>query len=667
MPINPVRQVRELTAKLNTWRHEYYNLNAPTISDAVYDRHFDELRRLERETGCVMGNSPTRTVGYAVVDGLEKTTHDIPLLSLDKTKDIGELRGFIDAFPVLLMHKLDGLTVKLEYDGGALVRASTRGDGETGEIVTHNARAIEGIPAKIPYDKRLAVVGEAYIPKPVFKKLKDTLRDSSGKPYKNARNMAAGSVRNYDAGACSGRGVVFSPFSVLEGFEEDKRASESKYHRLTALASLGFAPCAFFLQERIPSKQILENMISNLKLMADKGGVPIDGIVVTYNDISYSRSLGRTGHHYKDGLAFKFEDDLHETVLRGILWTPSRFGEISPVALFNPVEIDGCKVSRASLHNLTFIKELELMPDCRILVSKRNMIIPHVEDNLDRGRFDAEALFPKQCPCCGGPTRVQAGKKDTAEILRCDNPGCANQRLRQFVHFVGKKAMDIEGLSEATLEKLIDRGWLNDFTDIYRLDEHREDIVYMDGFGEKSWERLWAAIQKSRHTTFERFVVSMDIPMIGRTASRELSRIFNGELGAFESAVHRGFDFTGLDGFGEVLHNNIHAWFQNVENLNLWKEMQKMTDIEKKGSSAKAAENPFAGRTIVVTGKLVNFTRDSINAKIEELGAKAGSAVSKNTDYLICGEKAGSKLDKARALDIKVLSEQEFLDMAQSA
>jgi len=659
MKQSPIEQIRELTAKLNHWRHEYYNLNAPTVTDAVYDRHYDELERLENKTGIRMSNSPTQTVGYEIVDGLKKTAHTTPLLSLDKTKDMNGLMRFIGSHQVLLMHKLDGLTVKLEYENGSLVRASTRGNGDEGEVITHNARAIEGIPSMITYRERLVVVGEVFIPKPTFEKLQDTLRDSSGNPYKNARNMAAGSIRCHDASACAGRGLVFSPFGVIEGFNEDMYKSQ----RLTDLKWQGFSPCKFIIPDNGAPEQIISNIIFNLRKMAEVDGLPIDGIVITYNDIPYSLSCGRTGHHYKDGIAFKFEDDLYETTLRGIEWTPSRTGELSPVALFDSVEIDGCEVSRASLHNLTFIAELELMPGCRILVSKRNMIIPHVEENLDRGRFTAHKVFPIRCPSCRSSVRI------THDAIYCDNKGCTAQRLRQFVHFVGKKAMDIEGLSEATLEKFISRGWLNNFLDIYRLDEHSKEIVSMEGLGDKSWQRLWDAIQRSRSTTFERYLISMDISMIGRTASRTLSRQFNSDLNKFEAAVIGGFDFTQLKDFGEVLHRNIHDWFKVKENLYLWKELQKMTTIKKNDAAITTADtdNPFAGRTIVVTGKLALFTRNTINAKIETLGATAGSAVSKNTDYLICGDKAGSKLDKARSLGVTVLTEQQFLDMAKGA
>jgi len=669
---SPIKRIKELTAKLNQWRHEYYNLNAPTTSDVVYDRHLDELARLEHDTGFTMSNSPTQTVGYTVVDGLDKTKHTIPLLSLDKTKDISSLMKFIGSHQVLLMQKLDGLTVKLEYDKGTLIRASTRGDGEIGEVITHNARAIEGIPARIPYNQRLVVVGEVYITKPAFEKLRETLRDSSGNPYKNARNMAAGSIRCHDAKACAGRGLVFSPFGVIEGLDEEPKTSSSKFLKLKALKLLGFSPCKYYIQKAKSTDREVGDSISELRVAAKTEGIPIDGIVVTYDNIPYSISCGRTGHHYKDGLAFKFEDGLYETILRSIEWTPSRSGELSPVAVFDTVEIDGCDISRASLHNLTFIQELELMPGCRILISKRNMIIPHVEENIDRKQFDIRSVLPDRCPSCNTLTRVKTSRKDKHKpihTLWCENKGCTNQRLRQFVHFVGKKAMDIDGLSEATLEKFINHGWLRDFTDIYRLDEHMTEIINMEGFGEKSWQRLWEAIQRSRHTTFERFIVAMDIPMVGRTASRELGTYFSGNLNKFEAAAVGNFDFTWLDNFGEVLHNNIRDWFKVKDNITLWKELQKMVTVESKGSLMTTVDtsNPFNGRTIVVTGTLAHFTRNTINAKIEELGAKAGSAVSRNTDYLIAGEKAGSKLDKARQLGVTVLSEQDFLNMTESA
>ena len=660
---------RELTARLNVYRDEYYNKNAPSVSDAVYDRLFDELVGLEEQTGVIMTNSPTQTVGYPVVSGLPEAKHDIPLLSLDKTKLVNDLLSFQGGRTVNLSLKLDGLTTEIIYEGGILQRLSTRGDGDVGDDITHNAAAIEGIPMQIPYKERLVVVGESFIRNSDFERLRQTLVDSSGKPYKNSRNLAAGSVRAYNSSVCAQRCVHFLPFVVIDGLPEVEAETDSKRMKLAKITEYGFGRVRS-LQFATANNDMMELHIKVLKDKAAEEDLPIDGLVLSYDSISYSRTCGRTGHHFKDGIAFKFEDDLFESRLDHIEWTPTRSGEISPVAVFDTVEIDGCDVSRATLHNLSFIEGLELMPGNRILVSKRNMIIPQVEENLDRGSFSMEELVPKLCPCCGYETMIHTtqkrvdGELKLTKTLFCHNPHCASQNLRKFVHFVSKKAMDIEGLSEATLEQFIARGWLQDFTDIYRLDEHREEIICMDGFGEKSWQRLWNAIEKSRNTTFERYLIAMDIPMIGNTASSALGRCFDWSLRAFEVAVDTGYDFTQLPDFGETLHNNIQEWFRIEENRILWEELKPMVNIEKKEMNTPAVQdNPFMGKTVVVTGKVEPYTRDGINAKIYSLGAKAGSSVSKNTDYLICGENAGSKLAKAQSLGVTVLSPVEFFSM----
>ena len=393
MEQNTLRKQRELTDRLNRYRNEYYNYNNPSVSDEVYDRLFDELHKLEQETGIQMSNSPTVTVGYPVVGKLEKTAHKIPLLSLDKVKSSVDLCWFMGEHQVMIMLKLDGLTIKLTYENGELVEAATRGDGDEGEIVTHNARAISGIPAHIQYPGRLVVTGEAFIRPRDFERLNTSIVDENGETYKNGRNLAAGSVRLRDAGECMERCVTFMPFNVLEGFDDLPRKSE----RLKELRPLGFTPCKYLVTKRPLTQAETEDGIKQLQQYAKDSDIPIDGIVVTYNDIAFSKRCGRTGHHYKDGLAFKFEDELFKTTLRSIEWTPGRTGEIAPVAIFAPVEIEGCEVTRASLHNLSFIEDLELMPGNRILVSKRNMIIPHVEENMDRGGFNLEAAFPHQC------------------------------------------------------------------------------------------------------------------------------------------------------------------------------------------------------------------------------------------------------------------------------
>lgn len=602
------------------------------------------------------------------MDKLKKVPHPIPLLSLDKTKRVEDLCAFMGSQQVMLMLKLDGLTLKLVYEGGTFLEASTRGDGNEGENITHNVRGISGIPTQIPYKERLVVTGEAFIRPSHFEKMKATLLDSSGQPYKNGRNLAAGSVRLLKSEDCRKRHVTFMPFHVLEGFD----GLENKSDKLKQLTALGFTPCRYLVSNRKLNAEEVESGIQRLRQFAKDYDIPIDGVVMTYNNIAYAKSCGRTGHHYKDGIAYKFEDGLYETRMTCIEWTPSRTGEIAPVAILEPVEIDGCTVSRASLHNVSYIEGLELMPGNRVLVSKRNQIIPHVEENLDRGGFCMEQAVIQTCSCCRQPTRIHENKtvvngvERIVKTLFCDNPDCATRRLRQFVHFAGDKAMDVEGLSEGTLEKLIGRGLLHDRLDIYCLDGHKDEIIQMDGFGEKSWQNLWAAIQRSRETSFERYLIAMDIPMVGNTASRTLARQFHSSLDEFETAVCQGFDFTQLPDFGAALHQNIYDWFGEEENWQLWSELRSYVRIAPPASEQTnpVRDNPFVGQTIVVTGKVEPYTRSEINAKIEALGAHAGSSVSSKTNYLVCGENAGSKLDKALGLGITVLTPAQFFQMA---
>ena len=663
-----IDRLRALTAQLNRYRYEYYSLNAPTVSDEAYDRLFDELGQLERELGVQLGNSPTQTVGWPAVDKLKKVPHPIPLLSLDKVKRVEDLCAFMGDQLVLLMPKLDGLTLKVVYENGVILEASTRGDGDVGENITHNVRGISGIPTKIPYQGRLVVTGEAFIRPSHFEAIKATLLDSSGQPYKNGRNLAAGSVRLHKSEECRKRRVTFMPFNVLEGFDE----LENKSDKLKQLTPLGFTHCYYLATNRKLTQEETETGIKRLRQYAKDYDIPIDGIVVTYNNIAYAKSCGRTGHHYKDGIAYKFEDELYETRMTCIEWTPSRTGEIAPVAILKPVEIDGCTVSRASLHNVSFIEGLELMPGNRVLVSKRNQITPHVEENLDRGGFCMEHAVIQSCSCCHQPTRIHVtrtvvnGVERIVKTLFCDNPNCATRRLRQFVHFAGNKAMNIVGLSETTLEKLIGWGVLDHCLDIYHLDEHRDEILMIDGFGEKSWQNLWDAIQRSRDTTFERYLIAMDIPQIGNDASRTLARRFHSSLDEFEAAVCGGFDFTQLPDFGDTLHQNINNWFGLEENWYLWSELRRYVHIAppKPEQAEPDRDNPFVGLTIVVTGKVEPYTRSEINAKIEALGAHAGSSVSSKTNYLVCGENAGSKLDKARSLGVTVLTPAQFFQMA---
>ena len=664
-----LQEIKTLVQTLNEQRDAYYNKDSPKMTDKEYDRLFDRLEELEKKSGIIFSNSPTQSVGYYPVSELAKVRHTRALLSLEKTKQIRELADFMENQDTLLMLKLDGLTVKLVYEEGRLVQASTRGDGNVGEDITHNIPAFENVPLSISYRERLVTTGEAFIYKDDFRQLKDTIRDGNGEPYKNARNLASGSVRNLNPEVCKGRHVHFIPFNVLEGMDEGTGV-DSREFKLMQLGVLGFDTCPYvYMEAGKHSEKELKEQIEKLKTVASEKGIPIDGLVLIYDNLSYSFKCGKTGHHYKDGLAYKFEDETYETTLQEIEWTPSRSGDLAPVAVFDSVEIDGADVSRASLHNLSFIKNLELVPGCRILVSKRNMIIPHIEDNLDRGFY--YDTYPLQCPCCGRNTRIRKGKTNkgnTLETIYCDNPECDSQILKKYVHFVAKKAMDISGISESNLRRFLECGWLTSFQDIYHLDRYRKEIVVLDGYGEKSYERLWTAINESRNTDFIHYLTAMDIPMVGTTKSRVLCEIFEGNLDSFEKAATGNFDFSKIEDFGDVLNRNIHTWFANEENLSLWRDLQmemsfRPMESETEENKLVTVDNPFQGCTIVVTGKLMTFTRDGINTKIWELGGKPGSSVSKNTDYLICGEKAGSKLAKAQSLGIKILSEVEFLDM----
>lgn len=664
--LQKANRIKYLVETMNDYRYAYYVLNESKVTDEAYDKMFDELKELEDETGVILSDSPTQTVGYRAVSELAEVRHPIPLLSLDKTKLVSDLISFLGTDYALLMLKLDGLTVELDYDNGKLVQASTRGDGDFGEDITHNIPAFHNVPLTIPYKEKLVVTGEAFIHTYDFRYLQATVKDSNGKSYHNGRNLASGSIRCLNPEICKERYVYFLPFNVLEGLDEIPEKSDSKEFRLSQLQLLGFGSCpSVFIDHGCRTAEHLECYMQKLKKQAEKDGLPIDGMVAVYDSIQYSKSCGRTGHHYKDGIAFKFEDETYETILRSIEWTPTRFGEIAPVGIFDTVEIDGCEVSRATLHNLTFIKNLELAPGCRILVSKRNMIIPHIEENLDRGHY--QDIVPPTCPCCKTQTRIHSRAVDKTRIVEtvhCDNLKCDTQILRKFQHFVCKKAMNIEGLSEATLERFLELGYVESFCDIYHLDQYQEDIVKLEGFGEKSFQRLWTAIEDSRNTSFIRYLVAMDIPMIGRTKSRILNEVFHGSLEEFEKAATGSYDFTTLEDFGEILNNNLHTWFADETNLELWRNLQmELNFMNAPVETGISVETPFSGKTIVATGKLEQFTRDGINTKILEIGGKPGSSVSKKTDFLIAGEKAGSKLKKAQELGVRILTEQEFVDM----
>ena len=657
--IENIKRIQELVKQLNTYRDEYYNQNNPSVSDSVYDKGFDELKNLEAETGYILSNSPTSSVGFKVVSKLTKVQHDIPLLSLDKTKSVDDIKRFIGNKPSLFMLKYDGLTVELIYEDGELIQGSTRGNGVEGEDITHNIHMFKNIPTSIIYRKKLRVVGEAIIHRNDFDIINSKLPEED--KYKNPRNLVSGSVRQLDNEICFKRNVYFYPWDVLEGFE-DIIKWDNRFDKIRGLKQCGFTYPDFYTIDGDRDLEQLEDMITSLKQTANEKNIPIDGLVVKYNDIAYSKSLGSTSHHNNDGYAFKFEDETAETTLRGIEWSMGRTGCLTPVAIFDTVELDGTEVSRASLHNISIIENLELGIGDTVSVAKMNMIIPQIVENHTRSN---SLVIPDICPVCGGKTAIN--QDNDSKVLVCTNSNCSGKLLGRFTHFVGKSGMNIDGLSEATLEKFIDNDWLESFYDIYCLDKHKDEIVNTDGFGVRSYEKLWDAIQNSRNVNMDHFMVALGIPNIGKTASKTISKYFNSDWFAFEQAILDEFDFTQLEDFGQTMNSSIYKWYDDFNERQMWTMLTIYMNFVKPETNsvnnATVQDNAFSGKIVVVTGTLVNFSRTTIQEKLESLGAKVSGSVSKKTDYVLAGSEAGSKLSKAKELGVRVLNEKEFLEM----
>lgn len=671
--MNDIELLKIKTEELKRHCDLYYNFNSPEITDTEYDRLFDELKFLENKTGVTLSGSPTKNVGYAVKSKLEKVSHDIPLLSLDKTKDVDELVKFMGNHKCLLMYKYDGLTVELIYNDGKLIQASTRGDGYTGEDITHNAKTFKNIPLTIPYNGFLRVVGEAIIHKHDFQKINDNL-PAGEKPYANARNLAAGSVRQLDSAVCDTRNIHFMLWDVLEGLDDLPTlddlfpASDSRRTKFFACERLGFElPYICYFEQNSSANNcsfIIQDAIEHMRDQAIEKGIPIDGMVIKYDSISYSKQKGGTSHHNNDGIAFKFEDETAETVLRKIEWSMGRTGQLTPVAIFDPIELDGTIVTRASVHNLSYIKDYDLNIGDKLKVYKANMIIPQILENIsatERGTKHG-VQYPDACPVCGGSIRVE--QVNDTESVYCDNPKCNGKKLGKFSHYVSKPAMNIDGLSEATLEKFINSGWLTDFTDLYHLNRYDKEIMRMEGFGKRSYEKLMTAIEASKSTTLARLLISLGIPYIGKTASKAISNYCAGDPYKFIELINDDFNWMQLEDFGEVMSASLKDWFSDDDNFKLYHCIVGHLNIQiEKAITTPVADNPFNGKIVVATGSLQNFTRDGIGKKLEELGAKVGSSVSKKTDYVIAGEKAGSKLTKAKELGVSVLTETEFMAM----
>lgn len=654
--MDKIKRIQELVKQLNEYRDSYYNEARPVVSDAAYDKLFDELSELEKETGVVYANSPTQTVGYVVKSELEKVKHSHPMLSLDKTKSVDDLVKFAREKDCILSLKMDGLTCLLTYENGELVQAETRGDGEVGELITHNAKVFDNIPLTIDYKGHFEIEGEAIITYDDFNKINEFLSDD--KKYKNPRNLASGSVRQLDSKTAAKRHIKFIawkvPTEVPEGI-----CSNSFLHRLMCARDFGFEIISF-LAYSSSDKEHLPEMIESLKTKAHNYGYPIDGLVMTYNDIQYGESLGMTGHHPKHSIAFKFYDEEVETVLKNIEWSMGKIGSLTPVAIFDPVEIDGTMVERSSLHNVSILTKLDLQIGDTIIVYKANQIIPQVKENLSaKDRESAYIRIPSQCPVCESSTQIV--KENDSEVLMCTNPHCKGKLLGRVSHFVSKKGMDISGLSEETIKKFIELGWITEITDVYNLEQHYDRLSTMSGFGKKSVDKLRKSIENSKTVRLDKFITSLSIPGIGTSQSKELAAAFS-TWNEFRDASVGFYNFTQLDGFGDVLNNNIHSWFTD------------MCDIADKLASFMTFEtgvnqntdDSLNSKSFVVTGKVFRFkNRDEVKAEIEKRGGKVTGSVTKSTYALINNdiESNSSKNKKAKELGVKIITEDQLIEM----
>lgn len=633
--MNKIDRVRELTEFLNKAADAYYNTGDTIMEDHEFDTLLEELCSLEQETGFVMATSPTHKVGYEVKSELQKVTHNHPMLSLAKTKDWNEFIMHFGSKDVIGMLKMDGLTCSLRYIDGELVSAETRGNGEIGEDIFHNIKTVKTVPQKIPYKDELIVDGEIICTYEDF--------EPFSTEYKNPRNFASGSIRLLDSNECAKRPLTFVAWNVIKGFDNEN----SFLRKLVLIDELGFTVVPWTSSFDWDAKEFLVNK-------AKKLGYPIDGLVGRFGDIKYGESLGATSHHSNAAYAFKFGDETYETVLRDVEWNTTRTGIIAPVAVFDEVDLDGALTTRATLHNLSIIEQLELGIGDTITVYRSNMVIPKIDDNLTRSNT---LKIPTTCPCCAYPTEVKY--TDNSKVLMCTNPDCPARNLAKFEHFVSKKAMDIQGLSSATLETLISHGFIHKYKDIYHLSGHKSELIRLDGYGAKSIDNLLESIEKSRNVKLENFITALSIPNIGLSAAKAISKKFNGDHYEFIQALSSDYDFSQIDDFGEITNKSLHDWWKSKDPMVELLPMEMNFIVEKEKN---IVDNPFIGKNICVTGKLSNFTRDSINEKIASLGAKAVSSVSKTTDFLITNEaSSSSKYKKAVELNINIINENEFV------
>lgn len=649
--MDKIKEMKKINKQLKEACRVYYNEGNEIMTNKEYDALYDYLLDLERQTGVVLNDSISNQVGFEVVSKLQKDTHEEKALSLDKTKDREQLKDWLGTNEGILSWKLDGLTVVLTYDNGKLTKAVTRGNGKIGEIVTHNAKHFVGIPQKIDYLGHMVVRGEALMTYSEFEKVNSQIENVESK-YKNPRNLASGTVRQLDSYQLKKKRINFQAFELVTQSDQDIKLHSE---RLQYLKTLGFDVVSFV---KVNADNLLSTM-DEFESKITKNDFPSDGLVLLLNDVAYGKSLGTTGKFPRNGIAFKWADEVAETTVVDIEWNASRTGLINPIAVFEPIELEGTTVKRASVHNVSILKQLNLSVGSVITVYKANMIIPTIDQNI---KPNGNVVIPKYCPVCHELTKVEKSK-DNIETLICPNPKCSAKNIKAFTHFVSREAMNIDGLSEATLEKFVDRGFIHSFLDLYDLDRYQSEIIEMDGFGEKSYRNIIRAIEKSKNVRFENFLYALGIHNVGKDVAKRISNYCKGDWNCFINLLKNGFDFQLIDGIGVTIQINIYDWFENKNNTMI----EKLTSLlhfepfhqEKEDSS-------ITDKTFVITGSLFHFSnRNSLKEFIESKGGKVSSSVSSKTDYLINNDilSNSSKNKKAKELNITILTEQDFLKL----
>ena len=639
----------ELVELLNKASRSYYQDAQEIMSNYEYDRLYDELQDLEKELGITLSNSPTVNVGYEVVSELPKERHESPMLSLDKTKEVEELKNFVGSQKVLMSWKMDGLTIVLTYRDGKLYKAVTRGNGEVGEVVTNNAKVFKNVPVQIAYRGELILRGEAVIGYHDFEKINEEIEDVDAK-YKNPRNLCSGSVRQLNNQITAKRNVMFYAFTLVQADGVDFQ--NSRACQMEWLKAQGFTTVEYHMVTR----DTVEDEVAKFSSEISKNDFPSDGLVLSYDDIAYGRSLGRTAKFPRDSYAFKWQDEIRETILREIEWSPSRTGLINPVAIFDPVELEGTTVSRASVHNISIMEELELGIGDKIEVYKANMIIPQIAENLTRSGVKD---IPERCPVCQGETKIR--QVGNAKALYCMNPECQAKHVKAFALFVSRDALNIEGLSEATLEKFISRGYIHTFADIFHLDRYKDEIQGMEGFGEKSYRKLIESVKKARTTTLPRVVYSLGIAGIGLANAKVICRELKYDVEALLMVTEE--ELNEIQGVGEVLAKAFTGYFSDAKHVENFRKLLEELTIPEETSTKKQI---FEGVNFVITGSVTHFAnRGEVKELIESLGGKVTGSVTSKTNYLINNDvtSTSSKNKKANELGIPIISEETFLEL----